>query len=547
MGIQNLIDAATPGSTVDVQPGVYNEQLVIDKALILQGPSPGGGAAIIDATGLNNISAIQILSDDVTVSRLTIQNGSLHGIQAGNASYPNLSDITISDNHIKGHANAGILTNSGASMIIKNNIIENNGLGAGFNRNGIVLYPHGTTDIINNTIVNNAVDGIFARASSSGLRIENNEIKGQANSGISLAWDQRNTSIINNKIKDCGTGNFDEEGGIVIIQSMAEVIQGNTIENCKQSGIFWGWVPTTGSSPTEILISDNEIKNSSRDAIYLFSQGTDGPISPDLFPLEPKIIGNNLRDNGRAGVYISNAYYYGPGNANPTINENQIVGNAWGVFNATAQVVDATNNWWGSSSGPYQPLLNPQGKGDQVSDNVDFTPWQTKAPTIEIIGCFVRNVSLESFNILSSIGETSRIVSIFKVVGDITIDINGNLIVKNFEISFAKSLAMKVPKTITVTPAITATSECYADLNDNAIQISVDLCIVISILGKCTLAVPTLDTCLIPRKANSLNVKKDLSEIKHCKEETNSIECVNAEKVFDFYQFNKIVTHSIDI
>lgn len=547
MSIQNLIDAATPGSTVDVQPGMYNEQLVIDKGLILQGPSPGEGTATIDASGLDNIPVIQILSDNVTVRRLTIENGPLHGIQVGDSSNPNLSNIRISDNHIKGQGNAGILTNSSASMVIKNNIIENNGLGSGFNRNGIVLSPHGATHIINNTIANNALDGIFARSSSSGLLIENNEIKHHANSGISLAADQRNTSIINNQIEDCGTGNCDEEGGIVIIQSMAEVIQANTIENCKPSGIFWGWVPTTGNPPDEILISGNEIKNSSRDGIHLFSQGTGGFIPPDLFPLEPVIIGNKLEDNGRAGVYISNAYYYGPGNARPTINENQILGNSWGVFNATGQVVDATNNWWGSSSGPYQPLLNPQGEGEQVSDNVDFIPWQTRPPAIKVIDCCIRNVGLESFEILSSIGESSRVISTFKVEGEVRISSNGNLLVKSFEINFAKNLIMKVPHTIPVTPTITATSQCYTSLNGNTIEIAVDLSIVISLVNNCTLAVTTLAPCPIPRETNSLNFKKDLLKSKDCEGESNFIECINVEKVFDSCRFNKRVTHIMDI
>ncbi len=547
MSIQGLIDAATPGATVDVPLGVYNEQLIIDKPLTLQGPLPGIGIAIIDAAGLANVPTIQILSNDVIVRRLTIQDGPLHGIAAGSAAFPNLSNITISDNHIKGHGNAGILTNNSASMIIDNNIIENNGQGSGFNRVGIVLYPHGTTSVTNNIVVNNAIDGIFARASSSGLIIENNQIANHANSGISLVWDQRNTSIINNQIEECGTGNFDEEGGIVIIQSMAEVIQGNVIKNCKLSGIFWGWVPTTGSLPSEILISGNEIKNSSRDAIYLFSQGPGGFISPDLFPLEPVITGNNLQDSGRAGVYVSNVYYYGPGNANPTINDNQIVGNVWGVLNATSQVVDATNNWWGSSSGPFQPVLNPEGTGDQVSDNVNFIPWLTEPPIIQIIGCAVKNVSLENFDLSPLNNDISRVTLIIKVIGDVTINVGGNPVTKNFEIWFAKSLVLRAPQSSSITPAITATSICYATLNDGLIQVDVDLCIVINILGKCSLTIPSFGICPILGNSNSFGLRNDISTIKCGKSKINFIECINVEKVFDSCWFNKSLISYIDI
>lgn len=37
--------------------------------------------------------------------------------------------------------------------------------------------------------------------------------------------------------------------------------------------------------------------------------------------------------------------------------------------------VDAELNYWGHSTGPYHPLLNPLGRGDEVSDSVDFDPW----------------------------------------------------------------------------------------------------------------------------------------------------------------------------
>ena len=32
-------------------------------------------------------------------------------------------------------------------------------------------------------------------------------------------------------------------------------------------------------------------------------------------------------------------------------------------------------NWWGDASGPYHPDTNPEGQGNEVSDNVDYYPW----------------------------------------------------------------------------------------------------------------------------------------------------------------------------
>ena len=37
--------------------------------------------------------------------------------------------------------------------------------------------------------------------------------------------------------------------------------------------------------------------------------------------------------------------------------------------------INAKDNFWGHESGPYHPSKNPTGKGDNVSDFVDFLPW----------------------------------------------------------------------------------------------------------------------------------------------------------------------------
>lgn len=44
--------------------------------------------------------------------------------------------------------------------------------------------------------------------------------------------------------------------------------------------------------------------------------------------------------------------------------------------------IDAENNYWDSTSGPYHPTDNPTGSGTQVSDNVDFDPWLNQCPLL---------------------------------------------------------------------------------------------------------------------------------------------------------------------
>jgi len=56
----------------------------------------------------------------------------------------------------------------------------------------------------------------------------------------------------------------------------------------------------------------------------------------------------------------------------------------YGVVNEDSSIqIDATYNWWGTSSGPYHPSTNPGGKGDRVSDYVLYKPWlNRKGPYI---------------------------------------------------------------------------------------------------------------------------------------------------------------------
>lgn len=41
---------------------------------------------------------------------------------------------------------------------------------------------------------------------------------------------------------------------------------------------------------------------------------------------------------------------------------------------------DARENWWGDSTGPYHPSLNPEGHGTEVGNGVIFEPWLTVHP-----------------------------------------------------------------------------------------------------------------------------------------------------------------------
>jgi hypothetical protein len=88
----------------------------------------------------------------------------------------------------------------------------------------------------------------------------------------------------------------------------------------------------------------------------------------------PQISSSTIRSNGRYGIESMAA-------SRPVIRHSIIQGNAGeGVVNRDSGILlDATQNYWGSATGPTH-AANPGGAGDTVSGNVNYTPFLTEAP-----------------------------------------------------------------------------------------------------------------------------------------------------------------------
>lgn len=92
--------------------------------------------------------------------------------------------------------------------------------------------------------------------------------------------------------------------------------------------------------------------------------------------IEHCVISDNLYGNGIDCVNL----------ATPEIHYNDIYGHApdYGIYRPDPFIVNADNNWWGHSSGPYHPFTNPNGLGDPVSDYVDYDPWLIESAAITV-------------------------------------------------------------------------------------------------------------------------------------------------------------------
>ncbi len=158
-----------------------------------------------------------------------------------------------------------------------------------------------------------------------------------------------------------------------------------TIDECTLSGNNYGmsiWDTSGSVSLSECMVSDNggygiEISDTMPvlltagvSVVHSTVSNNDGPgIRIDN---NSPLITNNIITGNTVGIECER-------DASPLIggspgNRNNIFKNTtFGVNNLSSGVaINATHNWWGDYSGPTHSS-NPGGRGDTVSDNVDFS------------------------------------------------------------------------------------------------------------------------------------------------------------------------------
>ena len=273
-----------------------------------------------------------------------------------------------------------IWVGSGYDNVISNCTIINN-LNHGIDCDG------GTVTISDCTIKNNGEDadgdGIWVH-NGSNATIENCIISGNQEDGIDAG---NSSSVI---VKNCVIANNGVEGtnegyGIGFWSSST-----GTIENCEIFGSYRDGIRLNGSEDAVVrynTIIDNgddgiDARNGASATITecnISHNDYDG-INCDGSTLEISyciIKGNGMEGSGAAGLYVHSSGV-------ATINNSIIAHNRyWGVRCSSNSDANATNNWWGHSSGPYHEDLNPDGLGDVVSDHVFIKPWLSTAPPLE--------------------------------------------------------------------------------------------------------------------------------------------------------------------
>ena len=354
--IQAAVDAAAPGSVINVDPGVYSELVVVFKTLTLRGPQAGVDArsnvrmnpaneAVVNGnlnlSGTRSTSfylnADNIVLDGFTVEGQTAIGTYGAGIHMGAAK----EGIQVLNNIVQNNATGLHISNDSPTnpLIVRRNLFRNNNVDGP--HTGRAVYSDGSitggtlTNVVidQNAFVRNLGQPSFAVQPAIGLEAGTSSV-------------QSNIQITNNI--------FDRNGKhLLAFNASGITITGNVFQEANDTtsaGLrFEGGL-------SNVTIQNNNIYGSGARAIRIDKKAS--PLDNSNFTITGNNIWRNGTDSGAddAGLYVNAGQYTG--------------------------TLDATNNWWGASSGPSG---DGPGSGDAVIANgnsVNFTPFAT-APVRE--------------------------------------------------------------------------------------------------------------------------------------------------------------------
>jgi len=186
-----------------------------------------------------------------------------------------------------------------------------------------IEIAHSRSITLKNITCRNNQAGIYLYESTA-VRVVDSKFQGNEISGITV---YRGSG---NRMENCEFDN-NSDYGVILSES-------------HNNSLFWNTLTTSRYGIRISTSSDNQIinnsihKNTAGVLINLNSKG-------NIFK------GNALLENDNYGIEVqSNG----------------------------AHLVMASENFWGSDTGPYNTMTNPGGKGDKVSNSVLYSPWSTK-------------------------------------------------------------------------------------------------------------------------------------------------------------------------
>jgi uncharacterized repeat protein (TIGR01451 family) len=327
--IQQAINAACPGDTIEVENGTYYEHVNVNKTLILSGVSSPvvdgsstGNAITVNVNGCtiqgfvarNGRNGIQVMSSGNTISDNTATGNSDHGISLDSSSNNNISDNTATDNTAY-----GIYIQNSPECTLSSNTADNN------KGHGIRIYLSDGNAISGNSATGNSQNGIYVQ-DSSGCTLSSNTADNNKGHGIAL-----DSADDNNVSSNYATGNAEQ--GIWLCTAIGNAISGNTVNRNAKNGIYIRSSSDntiSGNTATDngngIILEENSNGNTISDNL-----ATDNNHGISLLSSSENTIYQNTLDNANNAWSNSENNWHSPTKIEYNGNTTY-VGNSWSDY-----------------------------------------------------------------------------------------------------------------------------------------------------------------------------------------------------------------------
>jgi hypothetical protein len=326
--IQLAVNSVYPGSTVEVCPGTYPEQVVINKNLTLQGIVGSGedaavilppvGGLVANTTGLisgNPIAAqLLVIGGTVSIINLTVDgtgNGitgcapDLQGILFQNAS-GTLNHVAVR-NQVPGGA-LGVCPAGGESIFVES------------------LAGSSTVTVENSSVHNYNTNGITGNGAGTTLTVSSNYVQGSGvvsggavQNGIQLGYGAKGKITLTTVIDNVTAGGPPYATDILLFDALENggiTVTSNVVGN-SQTGIALETDGDAGGANLGDVVSvtSNKVFGTTGDAIDVCTNGN-------------TVTNNTIFNNGNSGVHFDEScgvYYGGVTGTNNVGTGNTIV------------------------------------------------------------------------------------------------------------------------------------------------------------------------------------------------------------------------------
>ena len=319
--IQAAIDFASAGDTVKATSGVFNEHVIVNKAITLT----AGSNPIIDGGGAGD--GITVTVPNVTVSSFEVRNVANGIVVAAGA-----NNATISSNNVHNFTSAGVRGTGATGVSVATNTIDGGHTGScvgGFW--GIqVLNVSGTIDAntisgIGNGLTTGCQEGRVIEADGAGtINITNNVLGTYQKSGI-IVRDTVNSVITGNTTAGEGPTAAIAQNGITVTSTGSASISGN-----HTSG--HAYTPE-GNVSCGILVFDTSVisgNDSTQDEVGICAIGGNGT----------QVANNSVTAHRQQGIMVDGA-------TNILVDNNQIDGQGSGTTASPGTDPDTDTRYYG--------------------------------------------------------------------------------------------------------------------------------------------------------------------------------------------------------